>query len=282
MANTRCLNRLRKELLKMDRDEMKTQGCFIEFDESNIQKACALIIGPKDTIYEGGFFLFDIDVPNDYPMIPPKFTYQTNLQGIRFNANLYTTGKVCLSILNTWSGPGWAPTYNICKCLLSICAQILGVPHPIENEPGFTHQKNKHEAKLYYKAIRYSTLNIATSYYMKPKNLPKRFHVFLPCMEKHFITNFKSSYLSRLNHGLKHCNNGETMDSVPPYNFKCTLNYQNVKKNLVEYHDFLISKKSETKTESILKNLKSENLINKKRKLELESNENENSKKKKT
>ena len=28
---------------------------------------------------------------------------------VRFNPNLYNCGKVCLSLLGTWSGPGWVP-----------------------------------------------------------------------------------------------------------------------------------------------------------------------------
>lgn len=28
---------------------------------------------------------------------------------VRFNPNLYVCGKVCLSLLGTWSGPAWHP-----------------------------------------------------------------------------------------------------------------------------------------------------------------------------
>ena len=28
---------------------------------------------------------------------------------VRFNPNLYACGKVCLSLLGTWSGPSWVP-----------------------------------------------------------------------------------------------------------------------------------------------------------------------------
>lgn len=28
---------------------------------------------------------------------------------VRFNPNLYACGKVCLSLLGTWTGPSWVP-----------------------------------------------------------------------------------------------------------------------------------------------------------------------------
>ena len=31
---------------------------------------------------------------------------------VRFNPNLYECGKVCLSLLGTWSGPSWNPAVS--------------------------------------------------------------------------------------------------------------------------------------------------------------------------
>jgi Ubiquitin-conjugating enzyme len=33
----------------------------------------------------------------------------TGAGSVRFNPNLYNCGKVCLSLLGTWSGPSWSP-----------------------------------------------------------------------------------------------------------------------------------------------------------------------------
>ena len=60
----------------------------------------ALITGPFDTPYEGGFFLFVIRCPPDYPIRPPRVKLlTTGNKEVRFNPNLYKNGKVCLSIL---------------------------------------------------------------------------------------------------------------------------------------------------------------------------------------
>lgn len=54
----------------------------------------------------------------------------------RFNPNLYADGKVCLSILGTWQGPGWQPGKStLMQVLLSIQGMIF-VPEPYFNEPG--------------------------------------------------------------------------------------------------------------------------------------------------
>lgn len=63
----------------------------------------ALIKGPTRTPYEDGLFLFDIQLPNIYPAVPPLFHYLSQCSG-RLNPNLYDNGKVCVSLLGTWIG----------------------------------------------------------------------------------------------------------------------------------------------------------------------------------
>ena len=45
---------------------------------------------------------------------------------MRFNPNLYNCGKVCLSLLGTWSGPGWDPKAStLLQVLVSIQSLIM-------------------------------------------------------------------------------------------------------------------------------------------------------------
>ena len=62
-----------------------------------------LIDGPSNTPYEDGVFLFDVMLPHDYPTSPPLFHYLSYASD-RLNPNLYVDGKVCVSLLGTWSG----------------------------------------------------------------------------------------------------------------------------------------------------------------------------------
>ena len=60
--------------------------------------------------------------------------------GLRINPNLYNCGKVCLSLLNTWSGSHkekWIPGVStILQVLVSIQGLILNAK-PYFNEPGY-------------------------------------------------------------------------------------------------------------------------------------------------
>ncbi|KAA6355254.1 MAG: putative Ubiquitin-conjugating BIR-domain enzyme, partial [Streblomastix strix] len=119
----------------------KGASIFIAVDENSTQLIKALIVGPMNTPYEQGLFEFDILIPQQYPQAPPKVEIVTTGGGtVRFNPNLYDNGKVCLSLLGTWSGAQgekWHPQHStLLQVLVSIQALIL-VDQPYFNEPGY-------------------------------------------------------------------------------------------------------------------------------------------------
>ncbi|XP_061701125.1 ubiquitin-conjugating enzyme E2 Z isoform X2 [Syngnathoides biaculeatus] len=120
----------------------------------------ALITGPFDTPYEGGFFLFLFRCPPDYPIHPPRVKLITTGQNtVRFNPNFYRNGKVCLSILGTWTGPAWSPAQSISSVLISI--QSLMTEKPYHNEPGFEQEQHPGDSKTYNECIRHETVRVA-------------------------------------------------------------------------------------------------------------------------
>jgi ubiquitin-conjugating enzyme E2 Z len=126
----------------------------------DITKLKIVIFGPDDTPYEGGIFFFSLTFPPKYPFEPPQIKLETIDNHVRFNPNLYAEGKVCLSILGTWTGPPWKPTLNLASVLLSI--QSLMSEHPIINEPSHESiNKNDIRATKYNKYIRYHTIRLA-------------------------------------------------------------------------------------------------------------------------
>jgi baculoviral IAP repeat-containing protein 6 len=99
-----------------------------------------LITGPKDTPYQDGCFVFEMVLPPTYPKVCPQVQIITTGRGsVRFNPNLYNCGKVCLSLLGTWSGrpeEAWNENSTMLQLFVSIQSLIL-IDHPYFNEPGY-------------------------------------------------------------------------------------------------------------------------------------------------
>lgn len=119
--------------------------------------------GPEGTPYANGCFFFDFHLL-DYPNSAPAGKFLTTGGGsVRFNPNLYNCGKICLSLLGTWSGPKWIPNKStLLQILISIQGLIL-VGDPYFNEPGY--ESRRHVAKAasdsYNQNIRKQTLKWA-------------------------------------------------------------------------------------------------------------------------
>ncbi|KAI9783525.1 MAG: hypothetical protein M1839_003695 [Geoglossum umbratile] len=116
------------------------EGIFVRVSDGRPDVMKCLIIGPESTPYEGGLFEFDVWCPEAYPNRPPKCQLKTTGGGtVGFNPNLYPDGKVCLSILGTWSGAPsemWQARHStLLQVFISIQSMIL-CPKPYYNEPG--------------------------------------------------------------------------------------------------------------------------------------------------
>ena len=107
------VQRLLKDVRNIIKNPLTDQGIYYIHDDEDILKGYALIIGPEETPYFGGFYFFEFSYPFDYPFSPPDVKYCTNDGSTRFNPNLYTNGKVCVSILNTWMGEKWSSCQTI-------------------------------------------------------------------------------------------------------------------------------------------------------------------------
>eukprot|EP01114_Cavostelium_apophysatum_P004652 TRINITY_DN1498_c0_g2_i1.p1 TRINITY_DN1498_c0_g2~~TRINITY_DN1498_c0_g2_i1.p1 ORF type:complete len:1661 (-),score=558.77 TRINITY_DN1498_c0_g2_i1:26-5008(-) len=142
---------------------------FLRVDEDRIDVMRAMITGPEGTPYDSGCFHFDIYCPPDYPHNPPLVNLQTTGGGsVRFNPNLYNCGKVCLSLLGTWSGgtnERWnEKTSTLLQVLVSIQSLIL-VEQPYFNEPGYEEEMStpygKQASAEYNEVIRLGTIRWA-------------------------------------------------------------------------------------------------------------------------
>ena len=187
MSMKRTVQRISNIDMKLfNHEELNSLGIYIQFDEYNILEAKAMIVGPQGSIYEGGFLFFSILFPTDYPFSPPDVAYISR-NNVRIHPNLYVGkhssghGKVCLSILGTWSGPKWTTIMNIKTVLLSI--QSLLDENPFYHEPGQKHAKNE-LIENYNKVIEYET--IETLLLKNMNDTPQGYEYFQEAMEQEF------------------------------------------------------------------------------------------------
>lgn len=174
--------RLIRDITEIYKNPLNDQGIFYVHDDSNMLKGYAMIIGPKDTPYEHGFYFFEFMFPTNYPFSPPKLKYLTNDGVTRFNPNLYRNGKVCLSILNTWRGEAWSSCQSISSILLTIAATVLNET-PLLNEPGIKESHRDYEN--YNHAIRYINYKAAILGVLKNEIASNISQIF-----KSFIVNY--------------------------------------------------------------------------------------------
>ena len=197
------LRRIISDIKDLRLNPLTAHGIFYEHDETDMLKGRALIIGPADTPYADGFYLFRFNFPVNYPHAPPTVEFCTGDGYTRFNPNLYRTGKVCLSILNTWKGEPWSGCQTISSVLLAICTVLNA--EPLLNEPGITKAHRDYDA--YNAIITYKNIEVAMFKMLQSvcttkddeskvvcecaclKTNDKEFAMFGDIMREHFLKN---------------------------------------------------------------------------------------------
>ena len=175
--------RILNDLREIQKDPV--ENIFVSLNNDNIDEWNILIIGPEDTPYAHGFFFFRMTYPQQYPLVPPKLILITTEYNItRFNPNLYSNGKVCLSIINTWSGPKWTSIMTSKSVLLSV--QSLMCNEPLYNEPGFD-TKPKSDSIKYNMIVEYQKYEVAIVKMLKNPHYPE----FIGIMKDYLKKNYK-------------------------------------------------------------------------------------------
>jgi len=257
------IKRILRDVMVINKDPLDDLGIYVHWNENNIFHAKACIIGPQDTPYSHGFYFFDITFPKEYPHVPPKVIYQTRDGKIRFNPNLYTCGKVCVSILNTWAGPQWTSCQSLKSVLISL--QSLLNDKPIQNEPGFENEIGD-KCKIYNKIISYQNVKVAI---IKMMNSPGNFDIFIPKMREYYINNFKQ-IIRKVEQDYKNDDYSDKKIYSPIYQMEMETNYLKILENLETIFKKFTSDDSELDYE--YKYLIEKNKINENKKLSLTNN----------
>jgi len=185
--------RLLKDVKQIIKNPLTENGIYYIHDCDDMMKGYALIIGQPDTPYFGGNYFFELTYHNDYPHTPPNVKYWTNSHMVRFNPNLYTCGKVCISLLNTWRGDQWTSCQTISTVLLTLCTLLCS--NPLLNEPGVN--KTHPDITNYNEIIQFANIDVAVCDIVKKKNgvFMPFFELFYPFVKENFIKNYNNLLL---------------------------------------------------------------------------------------
>lgn len=230
--STTCIKRIAKDVSDINKNNLVDNGIFYIHNEDNITEGYAMIIGPKDTVYENGYYFLKFYFPNNYPYAPPKvvFCNYDKSSNTRFHPNLYRNGKTCLSVLNTWKGEGWTSCQSIRSILLTLSSILTS--NPLIEEPGITilHRDNiPYNNIITYKNYEVSIINVVKFIYNKSEdNNLEEFSIFYSVIKDTFEN--KKFIIHQ-----KILNNIKTFPVEIPiyasiYNMECTINYNKLLK----------------------------------------------------
>jgi len=119
-----------QSIMRQIKDLMQSpaEGIRIRVNEENVTDVVAELDGPKDTPFEGGTFKMKLCLPPDYPNVPPKGYFVTNI----FHPNIQQpSGEICVNTLKR----DWQPTHGLRHILMVIrCLLIEPFPESALNE----------------------------------------------------------------------------------------------------------------------------------------------------
>ena len=236
-----AIKRLLLDVKEIIKNPLETNGIYYKHDSTDMLKGTAMIIGPQDTPYQYGYYLFKFKFPSNYPFAPPKVEYMTNDGRTRFNPNLYRNGKVCVSILNTWSGDQWTGCQTISSVLLTLCTLLND--NPLLNEPGI-HSTNKNIIP-YNNILRYKNFEHAI-YKIITKKMEVFSH-FYPIIIELFLKNY-NSILEKINEYKKKCDKCTLNTNI--YRMETYIDYDTLIQNLKKLFNTLNSNKNDLEGEN--------------------------------
>jgi ubiquitin-protein ligase len=139
-APTRQTTRIQDDLKALKPDLLESIKDLQLGLVGNLNELTGVMIGPKNSDYEGGRFLFGIKFPAEYPFKPPEFFFRTKI--IHPNVD-FGTGLACQDQLMAT----WAPNIKLNQYLTEMYS-LLSQPNydtPIEGDS--TVEKNPQKAR---------------------------------------------------------------------------------------------------------------------------------------
>lgn len=236
------IKRLLKDVKELIKEPLDNHGIYYKHDETNILKGYVYICGPKDSRYFGGCYFFEFTFPYDYPHTPPIVEFKTNDGQTRFHPNMYRSGKMCLSMLNTWKGDQWTGCQSVRTILLTIVSIMDDIP--LLHEPGFT--ENHSDVAKYNKIILFKNFDFAVNRIFS-KDSGWSINPFNELFETEMDTEFKKNRADILTilEGKKDEPNENVRTGI--YNLNIPINWKNTYETFCKLPTQYINKKIEEK-----------------------------------
>lgn len=121
--------RVMKEVKNMLQDlEPNGWYTYSPVDEADCRKFLGTFRGAEGTPYEGGIFHVRLNIPDEYPFMPPKMWFLTKV----LHPNIDVYGAICVDILDDQ----WSPRLTMEKMFVSV-ASLLSSPNwdnPVQSE----------------------------------------------------------------------------------------------------------------------------------------------------
>lgn len=253
MLSKKALNRIKRDIFMLQLVPLINEKIFIIPDDEDLTLVRCMIIGPDDTPYENGMYFYEVRFPENFPYSPPKVKFLTNDGITRMHPNFYSCGKVCVSIIGTWNGPGWTSCQTLSSVLLTFMSLLI--KNPLWQEPGFANE-NTQRNRDYNKLITYENIRIGILKMMS--KIPDGFEVFKDIMIEHLRQN-KDKIIDKCKTNLSIKG---TINSPQIYGFSKNINYTKLLEDLDQMYSNLDPVDYSPFIDNILGNIPNESHIN--------------------
>ncbi|KAF4943256.1 hypothetical protein F66182_18781 [Fusarium sp. NRRL 66182] len=141
------MKRISKELAELM--ETPPAGISVQLaDESDVYKWKVFMKGPEGTPYQGGTFLVNLTLPNEYPFKPPTVSFATKIY--HPNVSNDDKGSMCLGMLKS---DEWKPSSRI-AAVLEFARQLLVEPMPDDAVEGRIAEQYSNDRKRFEEVAR--------------------------------------------------------------------------------------------------------------------------------
>jgi ubiquitin-conjugating enzyme E2 D/E len=156
------MERIIEEFNNINRNPISNCGITVGLKNVNDYRIWKVtLLGPKDTSYKGGFFFFQVEFPEDYPLKPPKVYFLTPIYHLNVNPRAPRSsediplGHISLSTLS-W----WKPEYTMKEVFINIFALLYKAnpdsPYGLDRADEYKEKRSVYEAKIEHFTKKYA------------------------------------------------------------------------------------------------------------------------------